>query len=71
MVEDLSTHIARTGKDMEKLWRKGAKNRIVASNKFHDVSSRSHALYFLTISDKDEDGNQRYRQMTFVDLAGS
>mgnify|MGYP002861779093 CR=1 FL=1 len=56
---------------MEKIWKKGTKNRIVASNKIHDISSRSHALFFITISDRDEDGNVRHRQMTFVDLAGS
>lgn len=56
---------------MERIWKKGAKNRIVASNKIHDISSRSHALFFITISDKDEDSNPRYRQLTFVDLAGS
>lgn len=35
------------------------------------MSSRSHALFIITISDKDEDNNYRTRQMTFVDLAGS
>lgn len=70
-MEDLSTHIARTSKDMEKIWKKGTKNRIVASNKIHDISSRSHALFFITLSDRDEDNNQRFRQLTFVDLAGS
>lgn len=56
---------------MEKLWRKGTKNRVVASNKIHDMSSRSHALFTMSIHDKDEDNNNRFRQMTFVDLAGS
>jgi hypothetical protein len=51
--------------------RKGIKNRITASNKVHDMSSRSHALFSIIINDKDEENHLRMRQMTFVDLAGS
>lgn len=43
----------------------------MASNKIHDMSSRSHALFILTMADFDEQGNYRERQLTFVDLAGS
>jgi hypothetical protein len=53
------------------MFRKGAKNRVVAANKVHDMSSRSHALFTIIINDRDADDNIRMRQMTFVDLAGS
>lgn len=56
---------------MERIWKKGTKNRIVASNKIHDLSSRSHALFFISLSDRDEFGTFRYRQLAFIDLAGS
>lgn len=71
LVEDLSSHQAESSKEMEKLWKKGTRNRVVASNKIHDMSSRSHALFIITLTDKDEENNARMRQLTFVDLAGS
>lgn len=35
------------------------------------MSSRSHAIFTITLDDYDEHENYRTRQMTFVDLAGS
>jgi kinesin family protein 11 len=56
---------------MIKEWSYGNKNRIVASNKIHDYSSRSHSLFIITMEDFDEEENYRVRQAHFVDLAGS
>ena len=56
---------------MERIWKRGTKKRIVASNTMHDLSSRSHSLFSIVLSDKDQEGNYRSREMTFVDLAGS
>ena len=53
------------------IWKKGTKNRVVASTKIHELSSRSHAIFSISLSDNDENGNFRERQMIFVDLAGS
>ena len=49
----------------------GRQNRVVASNKVHDHSSRSHAIFVVTLEDKDQEDNYVSRQMFFVDLAGS
>lgn len=56
---------------MKRIWKKGSKNRVVASNKIHELSSRSHAIFTITLADHDENHNFRERQMIFVDLAGS
>lgn len=56
---------------MVKEWTVGNKNRIVASNKIHDYSSRSHSIFIVTMEDEDEEKNYRIRQAYFVDLAGS
>jgi len=49
----------------------GNKNRVVASNKIHDYSSRSHSIFIVSMEDQDEEQNYRVRQAFFVDLAGS
>lgn len=56
---------------MMKAWNLGNKNRVVACNKIHDYSSRSHSIFIVTMEDKDELGNYRVRSAHFVDLAGS
>ena len=54
-----------------KAWNQGNKNRVVACNKIHDYSSRSHSIFIVTMEDKDEMDNYRVRSAHFVDLAGS
>lgn len=39
---------------MEKIFKRGIKNRTVASNRIHDYSSRSHALFIITLNDRDD-----------------
>lgn len=56
---------------MISIWKIGNKNRVIASNKIHDFSSRSHSIFVVTIEDTDKDGNFRMREAYFVDLAGS
>ena len=52
-------------------WKIGRQNRVVASNKVHDHSSRSHAIFIVRIQDRNKEGSEVSRQMFFVDLAGS
>lgn len=53
------------------IWKIGNKNRVIASNKIHDYSSRSHSIFIIRIEDTDKEGNCRMREGYFVDLAGS
>lgn len=71
LVEDLTYHKAKNSAEMEKLWKKGRKNRITAANKVNDMSSRSHSIFKITLEDEDEEGNYRERDIMFIDLAGS
>lgn len=67
----MSEQKADSAAEMEKLWKKGKRNRVIATNKVHDMSSRSHAIFVIHMNDKDSDGNTRERHISFVDLAGS
>jgi hypothetical protein len=52
-------------------WSRGNKNRVIANNKIHDYSSRSHSIFLIDLEDVDPEGNVKRRQAYFVDLAGS
>lgn len=52
-------------------WNHGNKNRVIACNKIHDFSSRSHTIFIVSMEDEDEEKNYRVRRAYFVDLAGS
>lgn len=56
---------------MISIWKIGNKNRVIASNKIHEYSSRSHSIFIVRVEDTDEEGNFRMREAYFVDLAGS
>lgn len=52
----------------------GMKNRITAATLMNSASSRSHAVYVVTLdqtSGSDEDGQRMSSRLTFVDLAGA
>lgn len=48
-VENLSEWSVRTPSDIYQLMKAGSNNRATASTKMNDVSSRSHALFIITV----------------------
>jgi hypothetical protein len=34
-------------------WSRGNKNRVIANNKIHDYSSRSHSIFLIDLEDVD------------------
>lgn len=75
-VEDLSEFTVKTATDVLKYLELGNKNRVVASTKMNDVSSRSHAVFTLVvkqvISDPVTDATEeKTARIRLVDLAGS
>ena len=74
-VKDLMTIVCHTADDMEKFMSMGNRNRSVGATLMNETSSRSHAIFSITIecSDKGPDGAQRLRagKLHLVDLAGS
>ncbi|ELT90430.1 hypothetical protein CAPTEDRAFT_154669 [Capitella teleta] len=74
-VKDLSAFVVNNADDMDRIMTLGNKNRHTGATNMNEHSSRSHAIFTVTIecSDKGPDGRQRVRagKLHLVDLAGS
>jgi kinesin family protein 3/17 len=74
-VKDLSTNICRNFQEINELMSRGNKNRSVGATNMNEHSSRSHAIFMITIemSEKWEDGSTHFKvgKLNLVDLAGS
>uniref|UniRef100_A0A1A9VJ47 Kinesin-like protein n=1 Tax=Glossina austeni TaxID=7395 RepID=A0A1A9VJ47_GLOAU len=74
-VKDLSGYVVHNADDLENIMRLGNKNRAVGATKMNLESSRSHAIFSITIerSELGEGGQQHVRmgKLQLVDLAGS
>ncbi|XP_065582059.1 kinesin-like protein KIF3A isoform X2 [Artemia franciscana] len=74
-VKDLSTYVVHNATDMEKIMTLGNKNRAVGSTNMNAHSSRSHAIFTITVecSEKTNEKLQHVRvgKLHLVDLAGS
>jgi kinesin family protein 3/17 len=73
--KDLSAVVCHNADDMERIMSVGNRNRSVGATQMNERSSRSHAIFSVTVecSDKGPDGAQRLRagKLHLVDLAGS
>uniref|UniRef100_A0A4W6E4Z7 Kinesin-like protein n=1 Tax=Lates calcarifer TaxID=8187 RepID=A0A4W6E4Z7_LATCA len=74
-IKDLSGYVVNNADDMDRIMTLGHKNRSVGATNMNEHSSRSHAIFTITIecSEKGVDGNQHVRmgKLHLVDLAGS
>ncbi|KAL4802114.1 P-loop containing nucleoside triphosphate hydrolase protein [Aspergillus unguis] len=75
-VKDLTEVTARNYNDIMKLMRKGDVSRTVASTKMNDTSSRSHAVFTITLKQihhdlSTDETTERTARIRLVDLAGS
>jgi len=74
-VKDLSGYVVHNADDLENIMRLGNKNRAVGATKMNEESSRSHAIFSITVerSELGEGGVQHVRmgKLQLVDLAGS
>ncbi|XP_040565963.1 kinesin-like protein KIF3A [Lepeophtheirus salmonis] len=74
-VKDLSAFAVNNADDMDRIMTMGNKNRSVGATNMNAHSSRSHAIFSITIecSEKGPDGQQHVRvgKLHLVDLAGS
>ncbi|ALC43091.1 Klp64D [Drosophila busckii] len=74
-VKDLSGYVVHNADDLENIMRLGNKNRAVGATKMNQESSRSHAIFSITVerSELGEGGAQHVRmgKLQLVDLAGS
>lgn len=74
-IKDLSGYVVNNADGMDTIMTHGHKNRSVGATNMNEHSSRSHAIFTITIecSEKGVDGNQHVRvgKLHLVDLAGS
>ncbi|XP_028906144.1 kinesin-like protein KIF3A isoform X4 [Ornithorhynchus anatinus] len=74
-IKDLSAYVVNNADDMDRIMTLGHKNRSVGATNMNEHSSRSHAIFTITIecSEKGVDGNMHVRmgKLHLVDLAGS
>ncbi|KAH9838115.1 Kinesin-like protein, partial [Teratosphaeria destructans] len=75
-VQNLTDEQVRSYEDIERLMKTGDMNRTTASTKMNDTSSRSHAVFTLTLKQIQHDlatdsTIERLARMRLVDLAGS
>ncbi|KAL5970278.1 Kinesin-II 95 kDa subunit [Taenia solium] len=76
-IADLSTVLTRNIKEIEKLMSIGHSNRSVGATNMNEQSSRSHAIFIVTVESCeariDPDGQRHIRvgKLNLVDLAGS
>ncbi|KAJ5818863.1 hypothetical protein N7474_004454 [Penicillium riverlandense] len=75
-VEDLAKLVVRTFDEIENLMDEGNKARTVAATNMNETSSRSHAVFTLTLTQKRHDSEtsmdtEKVSKISLVDLAGS
>ncbi|XP_033212363.1 kinesin-like protein KIF3A [Belonocnema kinseyi] len=74
-VKDLSAYVVNNADDLDRIMTLGNKNRIVGATAMNESSSRSHAIFTITVesSQVGEDGQQHVKmgKLHLVDLAGS
>lgn len=70
-VQDLTEHFVSCVEDIFYLLEVGEKSRAVSSTKMNSVSSRSHSLFILSLSQKNIDGSTKEGKLNLADLAGS
>ncbi|XP_048589279.1 kinesin-like protein KIF3A [Nematostella vectensis] len=74
-VKDLSSYVMNNADDLDRTMTLGNKNRSVGATNMNERSSRSHAIFSITVecSEKGLDGQQHVRmgKLHLVDLAGS
>lgn len=74
-VKDLSSYVMNNADDLDRTMTLGNKNRSVGATNMNERSSRSHAIFSITVecSEKGPDGQHHVRmgKLHLVDLAGS
>ncbi|XP_066591336.1 kinesin-like protein KIF3A [Prorops nasuta] len=74
-VKDLSGYVVNNADDLDRIMSLGNKNRVVGATAMNVSSSRSHAIFTITVesSKLGEDGEQHVKmgKLHLVDLAGS
>ncbi|XP_046405675.1 kinesin-II 95 kDa subunit-like isoform X2 [Ischnura elegans] len=67
----MTTCVCKGISDIEKYYKAGKKNRTTSATRMNDHSSRSHAIFMITVECSDSCGRIKVGRLNLVDLAGS
>ncbi|XP_017888036.1 kinesin-like protein KIF3B [Ceratina calcarata] len=72
-VKDLSTSVCKSATEIQQLMNTGNQNRTIGATNMNEHSSRSHAIFLITIEmgSIGDNGGIRVGRLNLVDLAGS
>ncbi|CAK9832950.1 Kinesin-like protein KIF3B [Anthophora retusa] len=72
-VKDLSTSVCKSAAEIQQLMNTGNQNRTIGATNMNEHSSRSHAIFLITIEmgSIGDNGGIRVGRLNLVDLAGS
>lgn len=72
-VKDLSTAVCKSAAEIQRLMNEGNQNRTIGATNMNEHSSRSHAIFLITIEmgSIGDNGGIRVGRLNLVDLAGS
>lgn len=74
-VKDLSGYVVHNADDLDNIMKLGNKNRAVGATKMNVESSRSHAIFSITVESSESDGkgaeHVKMGKLQLVDLAVS
>jgi kinesin family member 5 len=70
-IQGLTSKFVYSSNDVMNIIKEGAKQRVVASTSLNSVSSRSHAVITLILTQKINDGTEIVSKLHMIDLAGS
>lgn len=70
-VEGLSHKNVSSANEVLQALRTGLRARAAANTKLNQYSSRSHAVFVLSVNERTSNGSNKHRKLTLVDLAGS
>ncbi|KRT78481.1 Kinesin [Oryctes borbonicus] len=70
-VKDLTAFTVKSIQETNELMKKGNSNRFTRSTLMNDISSRSHAIFTMTIEYTNDESKTMIGKLNLVDLAGS
>ncbi|XP_071440220.1 kinesin-II 95 kDa subunit-like [Hetaerina americana] len=67
----MSSFVCKGVAEIDKIYKSGKRNRTTSSTRMNDHSSRSHAIFMITVECSDPCGRIKVGRLNLVDLAGS
>ncbi|KAG8223833.1 hypothetical protein J437_LFUL003722 [Ladona fulva] len=70
-VQGMSSFVCKSVAEIDKIYKSGKRNRTTSSTRMNEHSSRSHAIFMITVECSDSCDRIKVGRLNLVDLAGS